>query len=48
MKKNTTQYLLTFLLLSQAAFAAETIPVFTKAGVQLTAYGFASLMGAGI
>lgn len=46
MKKNTTQYLLTFLLLSQAAFAAETIPVFTKAGVQLTAYGFASLTAA--
>ncbi len=45
-KKNTILYFFAFLLSLQAAFASETTPIITKSGVQLAAYGFASLTAA--
>lgn len=44
--KNAIKYFLGFLFSTYAVFAAESTPVITKAGVQLSVYGFASLTAA--
>ena len=44
--KNVIKYFLGFLFSTYTVFAAEPIPVITKAGVQLSVYGFASLTAA--